>query len=400
MWRFLAALLLLFALVKASSAVIIVSDGPHNDYESWIGRIPDGRLMILFDRNPDWASGDIYSTFSDDDGISWSEAQIAVSGFGDQATLSYVVMPDDTVRLFYASNETGTYKIYEAVSYSCTTWAGRGMINLGWSVGTNCFDPTVIVEADGSLTMSYVVAGSGVYVAHKPLSGAWDQDKVQLATSAYRPRIAKHSDGTYICVYHKRTGTSSQYDVFARKSTGLTNWSEPERLTYNQNSHDPFVTELPDGSYAVYYAKYVAPAYNLCRRMSYDGESWESEEQITSDDVNNTQPHLLCEPEMAYLVWAHAVSYPDDHDVYLERYAFEPQYLCGDCDSSDGVDIDDIVLLIAFVFQGGTSPDPAEAGDVDCSAAIDIDDIVYLISYVFAGGPAPCDPGGDGLPDC
>lgn len=400
MRRFLAGLLLLLVIVEAGPAVTIASGGPQNDYESWIGRIPDGRLMIVFDRNPDWASGDIYSTFSDDDGLSWSEPQIAVSGFGDQATLSYVVTPDDTVRLFYASNETGTYKIYEAVSYSCTTWSVRGIVDLGWSIGTNYYDPTVVVETDGSLTMSYVVAGVGVYIAHKPVDGTWDHDKVQLATSAYRPRIAKHSDGMYICAYHKRTGTSSQYDVFIRKSADLIDWSDPAQMTFNQNSHDPFVIELPDGSYALYYAKHEALAYNLCRRISADGVTWESEEQITGDDVNNTQPHLLCEPGMAFLVWAHAVDYPDDHDVYLERYAFEPQYLCGDCDSSDGVDIDDIVLLIGFVFQGGTSPDPVEAGDVNCSTSIDIDDIVYLISYVFAGGSAPCDPDSDGIPDC
>jgi hypothetical protein len=103
---------------------------------------------------------------------------------------------------------------------------------------------------------------------------------------------------------------------------------------------------------------------------------------------------------MAYLVWAHAVDYPDDHDVYLDRFEFEPQYSCGDCDSSGGIDIDDVVFLIAFVFQGGSSPDPADAGDVDCSASIDIDDIVYLISYVFTGGPAPCDPDGNSTPDC
>ena len=40
------------------------------------------------------------------------------------------------------------------------------------------------------------------------------------------------------------------------------------------------------------------------------------------------------------------------------------------------------------------------AGDPDCSGNTDIDDVVYLVMYVFSGGYAPCDPDGDGTPDC
>ena len=39
-------------------------------------------------------------------------------------------------------------------------------------------------------------------------------------------------------------------------------------------------------------------------------------------------------------------------------------------------------------------------GDTDCSGGVDIDDVVYLINYIFAGGPAPCDPDDDLIPDC
>lgn len=34
----------------------------------------------------------------------------------------------------------------------------------------------------------------------------------------------------------------------------------------------------------------------------------------------------------------------------------------------------------------------ADCGDVDLSGGVDIDDIVYLISYVFSSGPPPCEP--------
>jgi len=74
--------------------------------------------------------------------------------------------------------------------------------------------------------------------------------------------------------------------------------------------------------------------------------------------------------------------------------------LCGDANGSGGVDIDDAVYLIGYIFSGGLPPEPIEVGDVDCSESVDIDDVVYMIAYIFSGGPMPCDPSGDGLPDC
>jgi hypothetical protein len=74
--------------------------------------------------------------------------------------------------------------------------------------------------------------------------------------------------------------------------------------------------------------------------------------------------------------------------------------LCGDADASNGVDIDDVVYLIAYIFSSGPEPQPLQAWDADCSGDIDIDDVVYLITYIFSGGPAPCDINGDEVPDC
>jgi hypothetical protein len=86
-------------------------------------------------------------------------------------------------------------------------------------------------------------------------------------------------------------------------------------------------------------------------------------------------------------------------DIEFEAWLFEDPP-CGDADASGAVDIDDIVFLIQYVFEGWWRPYPWYSGDVDCSGFIDIDDIVYMIVYIFESGPAPCDPDGDGVPDC
>jgi hypothetical protein len=319
---FLVALSLLWS--SGSIAVpVIVSGGPENDYESWILRLNDNRLMVIFDRNPDWASGDLYVTFSSDDGATWDSALTIIEEQGDQATLSFVQLPSGTLQLWYASNESGSYGIYTARSSDGIHWSPEGKIDLGWQAGITHYDPTVILEEDSSMTMSYVVQGMGAYIAHCPYGGDWDTLKTLVGTSGYRPRVMKHDNGTYLYAYHRRSGPGQyDYDVFVRTSTNRMVWTDSVRLTDNLNSHDPFPNQAPDGAYLVYYAKYQAPAYNLHRRRSYDAVNWEPEEQITSDQTNNTQPHFFCESDDIYLVWAHCVSYPLDHDVYFERSTY------------------------------------------------------------------------------
>ncbi|MFH1891528.1 MAG: dockerin type I repeat-containing protein [Candidatus Zixiibacteriota bacterium] len=81
---------------------------------------------------------------------------------------------------------------------------------------------------------------------------------------------------------------------------------------------------------------------------------------------------------------------PNSDTIAVSVSVVEPPRPCGDVTGEGGVDIDDAVFLVAYIFLGGSVPDPLEIGDVDCSGQIDIDDVVYMIAYIFTGGPAPC----------
>jgi hypothetical protein len=299
---------------------IVVSGGSQNDYEGWIGRINDGRLMVIFCRNPDWSSGDLYITFSTDNGSTWDERIPIIIEFGDQATLSFAQLPFDTLRVWYASNEGGEYGIYSAHSMDGLTWVREGWLDIGWSMSDMFYDPTVIIESDSSVTMSYRGPG-GAYITHKPHQEDWDTLRTLVGSGGYRPRVMKHTNGTYLYAYHRNIG-GGQYEVFVRTSPDRITWSNEVQLTFSGNSHDPFPNQTPDGAYLVYYATYAAPAYNLHRRRSYDAVNWEPDEQITSSLTNNTQPHFFIENNTIYLLWAHCVSYPYDHDVYFEPFIY------------------------------------------------------------------------------
>jgi hypothetical protein len=92
-----------------------------------------------------------------------------------------------------------------------------------------------------------------------------------------------------------------------------------------------------------------------------------------------------------------SASYIDD--VILPP-AFVPPVICGDANEDGTVTVSDVVYLINYLYRGGIPPDPLLVGDVNCVDLVDVSDIVYLINWLYRGGNDPCDPNGDGIPDC
>jgi hypothetical protein len=64
-------------------------------------------------------------------------------------------------------------------------------------------------------------------------------------------------------------------------------------------------------------------------------------------------------------------------------------YICGDGNGDGLVDPADVVYLIAYLFRGGSPPNPLVAGDANCDGVVGPADVVYLISYLFRNGPSP-----------
>ncbi len=77
-----------------------------------------------------------------------------------------------------------------------------------------------------------------------------------------------------------------------------------------------------------------------------------------------------------------------------------PQYICGDAQGDESINVSDAVYIINYVFVGGAAPDPLEAADANCDSSINVSDAVWIINYVFVGGNLPCDLDNDSQPDC
>lgn len=83
---------------------------------------------------------------------------------------------------------------------------------------------------------------------------------------------------------------------------------------------------------------------------------------------------------------------PDQLDTNSNDIGDACEYICGDADGSEAINLLDVTYLINYLYKGGPAPDPIEAGDADGSSAINILDVTYLIRYLYKGGPEPVCP--------
>lgn len=68
------------------------------------------------------------------------------------------------------------------------------------------------------------------------------------------------------------------------------------------------------------------------------------------------------------------------------------EYVCGDCNNDDVINVGDALCLVGFYFNYGAFPAPLPSGDANCNGVINLADIIYLMDHINFGKPAPCCP--------
>jgi hypothetical protein len=317
----IVVLLSLAALLVPAGApaydIVQVTDDAYLNYMPSMLERDDGTLMLAYERlDASFADGDILVTTSVD-GTSWSTTTVVVDGPGNERHPALVQLDDGSFQVYYLTDESGGYRIHMADSPDGTAWTARGEVDLGWTT-EDLVNPTVIVEDDGSLTMTYDVLSDGGYIAHSTDGATWDQATTRVSSGSLN-RIMRHSDGTYVLSYQRKTGIwYYQIDVFTKTSTDRVTWSGENRVTTNQNSHDSFPVEPADGQYALYYAvSNGGDPYELVSRVSPDGVGWGSEVPWLPYAGWDTQPHpVVLTSGVVALAWARGPE-QDDTEVHV-----------------------------------------------------------------------------------
>lgn len=314
--------------VSATATGAPVYGGTENDYQPSLIRTADGRLMIALERlAPRTNSGDLFVSTSSDGGTTWSTPRLAVGGKLNERHPSLIQHASGSFSLFYLSVDAkGAYSIQRATSPDGVTWTQRGPVNLGWSTAGD-MNPSVILEGDGSLTMTYQRATGTTYVGYIARStdggATWDalRTSVTDGTQGMLPRVAKRaSDGMYVVTF-QANGPGGQLAIYAKTTATPYAWGGARTLvSHVENSHDSQPIALEDGRFLVTYISVGTDvAYNVYYRTT-DGFAWSTPVKVTTDsNLYDVQPHPILHgtPGHVVLSWGRQRAANSDYDIWV-----------------------------------------------------------------------------------
>jgi hypothetical protein len=122
--------------------------------------------------------------------------------------------------------------------------------------------------------------------------------------------------------------------------------------------------------------------YNFTWSWHFTKESWDIVHM--SVEVCDGSASFV-EANLAY--WLDTLGYFCPWNSYVLREI--PGFICGDADGSGGVDMLDILCIIAYLYKDGPVPSPIESADTNGDDSVDMLDILYLVAYLYKGGPEP-----------
>jgi len=210
--------------------------------------------------------------------------------------------------------------------------------------------------------------------------GGWDVFVTKLSNSGNSLIYSTYVGGEG-SEYGQRIVIDGSGNVYV---TGWTNSSafptlNPFESTFQGGYGDAFVTKLSVSGAGLIYSSYLGGG----------DDDWGY--GIAVDGDGN-----------AYVTgWTKSSSFPNQNpfqtyqggwgDAFVTKLIWTPNnYLCGDVNTDEQVNLLDAVFLINYIFVGGPAPQLVSLADVNCSGSVNIADVVLLINYIFRDGPAPC----------
>ncbi|GAB4149181.1 MAG: hypothetical protein Fur0021_09960 [Candidatus Promineifilaceae bacterium] len=293
---FLATFSLSHAFAQSNGIPVYVDS--DSNYQSVMLRQQNGQLLLVFEKfNLDSFSGDLYATLSANDGYSWSTPFPIIDSSSNERHPSLVKLGPGNLALFYHKGDAfSNFRIYRATSEDGVTWTEQGAINLGWN-NTGEVNPSVILEEDGSLTMTYNRMGEPSYIARSTDGGVtWDHNHTQVSDGpAALARLTKRdSDGLYLVTYE--VGTSNM-QIFGKTSLDPYDWSGAETLVSGGGTNqDSRPLALEGGAFMVAYAHQpnTNTPFSVYYRISPDGLSWSDRVRITSvEELYKLEPFIM-----------------------------------------------------------------------------------------------------------
>jgi hypothetical protein len=167
--------------------------------------------------------------------------------------------------------------------------------------------------------------------------------------------------------------------VFVSRAGNLSEESDPD----GNGTEDVFI-------------RHIAPnELGFTQRLSRDCAGTEAEGESTNPDILQNNRVVVYESTANNLInpgqdMLGEQDLGDFRDVF--QTALQPQFIRGDVDQVNGIQINDAIQIFNWVFQGGQRPMCVDAADADDNGAVELTDGVRILNYLVIGGPPPEPP--------
>ncbi len=322
-------------------------------------------------------NGLIYSTFLGGESVEIGEG-IAVDGNGNAYVTGYTFSSNfPTHNPYQAYQGTSdnpdvfvTKLSSSGASLVYSTYLGGGDKDWGWDIA---------VDGSGNACVTGETESSD-YPTENPFQtyqGSKDAFVTKLSSSGNSLIYSTYLGGA-AWDYGSAIAVDSGSNAYV---TGYTQSSNFPTLnpyqTYQGYGGYVFVTRLSSYGGSLIYSTYLGGGISEGIAVDGSGHAYVTGE-TGSSDFPTLNPYQ---------------TYPGDWEnsnAFVTKLSWTPDYLCGDVNTDEQIDLRDAVFLINYIFVSGPAPHLLSIADVNCSGTINIADVVLLINYIFRAGPAPC----------
>ncbi|MCH7947953.1 MAG: hypothetical protein IIC66_09175, partial [candidate division Zixibacteria bacterium] len=84
---------------------------------------------------------------------------------------------------------------------------------------------------------------------------------------------------------------------------------------------------------------------------------------------------------------ANALAFQESPDAAFSSYS---DSLCGDVDNSGAVNILDLTSLNSYLYRGSPTPPGLSNADMDGCPGVNVRDLMFIVASILQGGYAPC----------
>ena len=211
--------------------------------------------------------------------------------------------------------------------------------------------------------------------------------------------VVDSSGNVYVTGYSVGSGTGNDYATIKYDSYGDTAWVR--RYNGPGNSGDEAYAIAVDGSGNVYVTGYSLGSgtnydYATIKYDSYGDTAWVRRYNGPPGNSNDFANGIALYGNSIYVTGGSNGS-GTGSDYATLKYV---EYVCGNANDDDIVDITDVLYLFYYCFKNGQPPAIIEvSGDADGYSSTTIRDIAYLASYIFGvGSPPNCNRVGEYVP--